>query len=403
MTGNNNMASHPPAIVMGLSPTGLYAVRELARAGIPIVGVAGQRQVGQSSKFLQDTIVIDDHSMLLDEMCNRFASVQAKPVLIPTSDEYIEFIAQNNARLATVFQFQKSYADGIAAKVLEKETFYELCDKHGVVYPKLVSVATADILSCADQVEFPCMIKPSLIHEIKHKMAGEKGWVVRDAQEFPSIAKNIPPEAGQLLVQEIVPGPESEITLYCGYLDESGGVHQPFTSRKLRQYPPGFGSASLVQSNPEPDSQEIAERLLKAIGYCGIAAAEFKRDPRTGQLKIIEINARPSLWFSASTAADKSVVLAAYHDLADTGETVDDTPQRQGVRWRYASKDLWSQIFYKRTPSFILPAPDIEAAGPAQAKTNAVYASDDPKPAFSELLLFARKAFDRLMGARRDR
>jgi D-aspartate ligase len=29
------------------------------------------------------------------------------------------------------------------------------------------------------------------------------------------------------------------------------------------------------------------------IGYRGIAASEFKRDPRDGQIKLIEINPRP--------------------------------------------------------------------------------------------------------------
>ena len=42
----------PPAVVMGLSPTGLYAVRELGRAGITVTGVASGWQAGHASRYL---------------------------------------------------------------------------------------------------------------------------------------------------------------------------------------------------------------------------------------------------------------------------------------------------------------------------------------------------------------
>ena len=109
-------------------------------------------------------------------------------------------------------------------------------------------------------------------------------------------------------MQEIISGPESNITLWCGYIDAAGSVRQSFTARKLRQYPPGFGSASLVESEVCRETSETAERFLVKAGYRGIAAAEFKRHPKTGELKIIEVNPRPSLWFSVSTKSGVRLV-----------------------------------------------------------------------------------------------
>jgi predicted ATP-grasp superfamily ATP-dependent carboligase len=200
-----------------------------------------------------------------------------------------------------------------------------------------------------------------------------------------------------LLVQEIVEGPESEITLWCGHVTGQG-VQNGFTARKLRQFPPGFGSASLVQSNAEPDSARIAEALLTNLGYHGTAAAEFKRGP-DGQLKIIEINVRPSLWFSVTDPAGRPVVVSAYRDLAGLSPLT-ERGQAQGVRWRYALKDLYSRLFYLSKPGFILPRPDIRTAGPARRRTFAVFAWDDPMPALAELRNFATKAMDRLKRGR---
>lgn len=389
---------------MGLSPTGLHVVRELGRTGVPVVGVAETLQAGRLSRYLADCIVETDPTRRLEALCGRFRQgVAAKPVLIATSDQDIDFIIANAARLAAHFSFQRSYADGLAARIMTKESFYELCLQHGVAFPRLWKALPKDIAGLREAIAYPCMIKPSRIHDVKAKMAGRKGWIVRNPRELDAVLPGIPRDCGLLLLQEIVPGPESAITLYCGYFDANGGVHQPFTARKLRQYPPGFGSASLVQSAPEEESRLIAERLLRGIGYAGIAAAEFKRHPVTGELKMIEINVRPSLWFSVTAASGKHPVLAAYQDLAGLAECVPEEPQQDRVRWRYGPKDAWSAAFYRLRRGFVLPPPDVEAVGAANKRVSAVYASDDPKPVLADALTFATKIGRRLGGTHRAR
>jgi len=393
MNNQKRADGRTPAVVLGLSPTGLYAVRELGRAGIPVTGVASELQAGRVSRYLSDSIVEADETKRLERLIERFADSPAKPVLIPTSDQDIDFIITHAERLSSWFVFQDSYQDGVAESLLTKERFYKLCEAHGIAYPKLWKSLPGEIGLLRDEIRYPCMIKPSRIHEIKAQLAGKKGWIVKDAAEFDRVVARIPAEAGVLLLQEIIPGPESEITLYTAYFDREGKAHQPFTAQKVRQYPPGFGSASLVRSHPEVESQQIAEGLLSAIGYRGIAAAEFKRDPRDGILKIIEINARPSLWFSVSTAAGKFVTLCSYHDLAGTGVTLDETDQVNDVFWRFVGKDIYSSLYYRLHPDFILPPPDITCLSAARKRVCAVYMRDDPAPVLAELVNVTKKAF----------
>jgi predicted ATP-grasp superfamily ATP-dependent carboligase len=333
----------------------------------------------------------------IDKICAAFPEGGEKPVLIATSDQDVDLIMDNADMLSRHVRFQASYEDGVAREIMDKERFYRLCEAHGGAYPRLWSGPKKEIATLDDQISFPCLIKPALIQLLKGRMGGKKGWIARNRDEYRAKVSRIPSDAGTLLVQEIVEGPESNITLWCGHLSAQG-VQNGFTARKLRQFPPGFGSASLVQSHDEPDSALIAEALLIGLGFRGTAAAEFKRGP-DGQLKIIEINVRPSLWFSITDPAGRPTVLSAYRDLAGL-PPVPEQPQKQGVRWRYALKDLYSRLFYLLKPGFILPGPDIQVTGPAKKRTSAVFAWDDPMPAVAELRNFVGKAWTRL-GRRR--
>lgn len=380
----------PDVIVLGLSPTGLYAVREAARAGYSVLGVGAPGAPGLWSRFLSTRVSAATPAGRVEAILERVSTGGDKPVLIVTSDQDLEAVIARAGDLAERVHLQGSYTDGLAHRIMDKDSFYRLCEAHGVAYPSLWSADVAQAAGYRDRIAYPAMIKPARIQDVKHLMAGRKGWVLRSPSDFDATLPGIPREAGTLLMQEIVPGPESAITLWCGYLDGAGQVRQRFTARKLRQYPAGFGSASLVQSEPCPETAEIAERLLTALGYRGIAAAEFKRHPETGALKIIEVNPRPSLWFSVSTRAGVPLVETAIAEARGT-PLPPAAAQKDGVLWRYTAKDLAARLFYARNRDFVLPAPDLSGMLPVTGLADVTGARDDPAPGFGELVAFAGK------------
>lgn len=399
----NAVSILPPAVIMGLSATGLYAIRELGAAGIPVIGMDSKRQCAAASKYLQHVIIEPDRPRCLEVLRKLVSGCVGKPVLIPTSDQDLEFIINNCDKLAGEFAFQASYADGNAANILNKSRFYRLCDKHDVIYPALHEVTLDGLGALKHSLSYPVIIKPSRIHDLKTEMAGKKGWIVRHEDQFARVVKSIPGHAGTLLAQEVVPGPESEISLFTGYFDQQGRVHQPFTCRKLRQFPPGFGSASLVISEDEPETRRIAEKFLREIGFRGIAAVELKKDPATGQRKMIEINPRPSLWFSASTAARKSIALAAYCDLTGAMPLPMEQNQQNGVLWRYPMKDSYSALFYRLKRGFVLPPPDVGSAARATKHVFPVSESDDQAPVIAEYMTYLGKGMGRVLYTFRNR
>ena len=322
----------------------------------------------------------------------QLASRQAEPpVLLPANDRYIEFVSRHGSALAANFRFSDCH-NGIAGELLDKRRFHRLCQRHGMPVPAVWEVRDkAALQELAEQIAFPCILKPALIHRARAYLRGNKVVLARTLAELDECLSLLPEDVGGWLVQEVIPGAESRITLFGGYESRTGEILQAFTARKLRQYPPGFGSASLAVSEPCAETAALTTNFVRAIGLHGIFGAEFKRDPRDGQLKIIEINPRPTLWFQLSHAAGKRITDAAWRDLRDAAP-IQDPPQRDGVVWRYALKDLASARFYRRHGhAFVFPAPDVSAVHNRTARTWAVYDPRDPLPALVEPLLYLRK------------
>ncbi|WP_167854890.1 hypothetical protein [Mangrovimicrobium sediminis] len=385
----------PLAVVLGLSPTGLYAARELAAAGAQVLGVDREVQCGQYSRALGGGVWRAAGDADLARRLQALAvESDTRPYLLPSNDHYIEFLLDHYPALAEHCDLSAGYA-GAARRFLDKQQFSTLCRDAGMPTPGTWSAADRNnLLDLANTPTYPCILKPTLIHRAKSAMRGRKVIVLESAQALAALARQLPEDCGGWLLQEIVPGAESEIALVAGY---AGNEPLEFTARKLRQYPPGFGSAATAISAPLPELAQLTREFVQATGYRGMYGAEYKLDPRDGQYKLIEINPRPTLWFQLSNSAG---VYLASHALAQDTQGGEPAYNRQmdDVVWRYWLKDTFSAGYYRwRGDRGVFPAPDLSAARQPWARCWAVYQRDDPAPALLEWTIYLRKALGRLL------
>ncbi len=139
----------------------------------------------------------------------------------------------------------------------------------------------------------PLALKPA-IKENFFYATGAKAWRANTIEElhhyWEKSARQISP--GEILIQEIIPGDGREQYSYCAFV-RYGQVHSKLTARRLRQHPREFGrAATYVETIDAPEIEELSERFLAAIHYHGIVEIEFKRDPRDGKYKLLDVNAR---------------------------------------------------------------------------------------------------------------
>ena len=128
---------------------------------------------------------------------------------------------------------------------------------------------------------------------------GTKGMRVPTADEARRRLTDIVAAGMSVVLQEYIPGSFTEHYFVDGYVDREGRIKGLFARRRLRIYPPDFGnSTAMVSVALDEVSQAVdsVRRVLEAVAYQGIFSAEFKRDPRDGQFKLLEVNTRP-WWF----------------------------------------------------------------------------------------------------------
>src|SRR5690606_13560872 len=142
-------------------------------------------------------------------------------------DLFIEFVMRQADRLAGFGLF-----DGyrrVASSLLDKADFHALCRRHGMETPGVWHARdVADLRDLQAEIPFPCILKPVLIHRVREFLKGKKVLLAHSAEEYAAHVAAMPTDAGGWLVQEIIPGPESDITLFAGYFDRRGGLREAF-------------------------------------------------------------------------------------------------------------------------------------------------------------------------------
>jgi hypothetical protein len=90
----------------------------------------------------------------------------------------------------------------------------------------------------------------------------------------------------------------------------------------------------------EPRVFEAGRALLTRAGFRGLAMVEFKRDPRTGRLVLMEINGRPwgSLQLPVHCGIDYPLHAVRWH--LDGRAPPPRLPYREGITGRSLSADL---------------------------------------------------------------
>jgi predicted ATP-grasp superfamily ATP-dependent carboligase len=113
-----------------------------------------------------------------------------------------------------------------------------------------------------------------------------------------------------------------------------------FCYRRVREFPEGFGCGSLLESVPAFVGETRLLEYLDRIGYSGIFDAEFKRDPRDGVYKMIEINARSWWQNTHPSVSGLNIVMAAYDHAA--GHPVASGGYRVGTKWVHLYNDYFA-------------------------------------------------------------
>jgi predicted ATP-grasp superfamily ATP-dependent carboligase len=171
------------------------------------------------------------------------------------------------------------------------------------------------------------------------------------------------------MLQEVVPGGDKELYTVGSYLGSEGRALGIFCGRKLRQtprsrklVPRGVGSCRHGEALWLPELVEDSLRLLEVCAYTGISQVEFKRDPRDGRYKLMEINPRLWMWHTLAAACGVNLAHIAYLDL--TGRPSEPRTS-EGRRKQWAITLMRGERPIIARPPFVEPVLSLRDLKPA--------------------------------------
>lgn len=336
-------------VIVGCGVSGWGALRSLRRLpGVEKIAVAASRaEMGWRSRYADQRWLGPDPLSEADGLV-RFLLEQAPwwegAVLMPAGDAQAVALSRHKESLSARYRVAVADFDSLR-NFLEKERLYQVAVAAGVPVPRFVCVEPgAGIPALPGEMTFPVWIKPTESHRFARQF-GRKGELARSPEELRAVLARYCGCGQTLLIQEIIPGGDDRLERVKVYVDGRGRPIAWVSNRKVRQHPPMFGVMRVGQSTPHNEEAAcLARRLLQANPeFRGLASFEFKRDPRDGGLKLIEINVRLTRSIMLATAAGVNYPELMYRDLVtrDSGMEVRGRP---GVWWIEVLTDLYYAV-----------------------------------------------------------
>jgi D-aspartate ligase len=310
---------------------GISTVQTLARAGVRVHAVDHRHDaLGFHSRHVHERHVsprrLDDPDAWLEFLRDLGRRLDAPAPLFALADDDLNTIAAARDRLGDRFLYPFP-AWSVLEQIQDKRHQLERARSLGIPTPRTSDRPT-------DELGFPVLVKPASPDDFRRAF-GVKAIRCETRAELDDAWTNA--AAFEPVVWEWIPGGDDALYTLGSYLTRDGEALGLFAGRKLLQDPVGVGNARVAEAMWVDEVAEQGLALLRGLGFHGVSQVEFKRDPRDGVYKLMEVNPRLWQWHSLAAACGVNLAYIAVCDLV--GEP--PAPARMGDsrrRWSITLK-----------------------------------------------------------------
>jgi D-aspartate ligase len=376
----------PGALVIGGDYRALGVVRSLGRRGIPVwvIRSSDDHGLAGTSRFSRRRLIWPDNEEerleFLSDLCKREGLDGW--TLFPTADATAAVVARGHDELAERFRLTTPQWSTFEL-AYDKRLTYDMAAKLGVAHPRVFTPRDRDEVS-AFSGAFPVVLKPATKPRLN--MPRAKAWLVRDEAELRARYDEIAPlaEPGALMIQELVPGTGGQLSMAA--VCRAGEPVVSIVAERVRQYPMDFGrSSTYVVTIDDREVEEAGRRILAALRLDGLVEIEFKRDPRDGLCKLLDINIRVWGWHTIGSDAGLDFAHLAWQLANDIPLAPLVVPS--GLRWLRLTTDL-PTAYHEIVNGRLTIGAYVRTF--VSRHQRAVAAIDDPIPAMVEVPMFLK-------------
>lgn len=321
----------------------LAAVRALGKGGHEVTVLSHlPGSISFHSRYCRHHALAPDpeHDPRFADFLVRYVQDHPIDVLLPVSFAAVMQVARVRHELEKHVRIP--LADDHALSIAgNKDQTLRYAEKTGIRIPRTWYPRTeSDVAAIAQELTYPAVIKGS-----------EESGFVRYANSSGELVEKFRViEQYNPVIQEYIPGE--------GYgffaLYNHGEPRAFFMHQRIREYPVTGGPSAVAKSIFNPALRDCGMHLLGSLKWHGVAMVEFKRDERTGEFVLMEIN--PKFWGSLGLSIAAGVdfpTLAC--TMATEGDIAPVFTYKTGVKYRWLfPADLFHVMTNPRAfPSFI--------------------------------------------------
>ncbi|HET6431627.1 hypothetical protein [Dyella sp.] len=315
----NSETTRTPAIVLAQGANALGVLRSLQMAGVPAYVACPPDDLVTRSRWYRPTPGARPWDGTLG--ATGLQALRDMPleqaVLIPGADDAALWLADlPQHELAARFRVSSSSRE-TQELLQDKSRFAQFLGETDIPHPPTFHIASAADIEAIPFARLDRLfIKPVNSQQFSD-ILGVKGVRVSGRDELLRVWQQLQAHGFGLMAQEYVPGGADDHYFVDGFRDAGGRLTGLFARRRYRIHPIDFGNSSYCQSIPlaavEAPVRDLS-KLLAQVNYRGIFSAEFKRDARDGQYRILEVNSRAWTYVEFASRCGVNVCEMAWHD-----------------------------------------------------------------------------------------
>lgn len=275
-----------------------YGLRSLALTTFPLLPIRYSSIV--EMEVHPDLATPEGFLRVLREVAARYQGSGKKLLLVACGDAYATLVSHHQDEIAGLYEFA-TVDPSLLDRLLDKETFYGLCAEHGIDHPATVALhhdTWEDELAKELPFTFPVVLKPAdTVTWSRVSFPGKKKAFVLDTpQELRAMVAAGYGTAYKdpLIVQDFIPGGDSNMRVLNAYVSRSGKVQMMCLGNPLLEdhAPTLIGNYTAIIDDSDEGVYRQIGGFLEAIGYRGFANFDMKFDSRDGKYKLFELNPR---------------------------------------------------------------------------------------------------------------
>jgi len=220
-----------------------------------------------------------------------------KVLLLGCGDSYVRLISANLGKYPS-----NVVAPYISIELMDtlinKERFYEFCEKNGVDYPDTFVYKKEMGDNFTLPFDGPFIIKPSSgIEYWMHPYPTQKKvYKENTVEDVHRVLHDIYGSgySDSCIIQNYIPGDDSYMRVLTNYSDRNGKVKMMCLGHVLLEEhtPHGLGNHAVIITEHNEEIEKKYKALLEDLHYTGFSNFDIKYDQRDGKYKAFEINVR---------------------------------------------------------------------------------------------------------------